>query len=91
MGRPAGVAVNQLIFDATWLVGLRAADTYRLMASQDLTKSKVTVAENVIKAYYSALVAEQRSKILDLNISRMDTAIYQTEQYVKQGFVEKSM
>ncbi len=88
-GGQAGIAVNQLIFDATWLVGLRAADTYRLMASQDLTKSKVTVAENVIKAYYSALVAEQRSKILDLNISRMDTAIYQTEQYVKQGFVEK--
>lgn len=88
-GGQAGIAVNQLIFDATWLVGLRAADTYRLMASQDLTKSKVTVAENVIKAYYSALVAEQRSKILDLNIFRMDTAIYQTEQYVKQGFVEK--
>ena len=88
-GGQAGIAVNQLIFDATWLVGLRAADTYRLMASQDLTKSKVTVAENVIKAYYSALVAEQRSKILDLNITRMDTAIYQTEQYVKQGFVEK--
>jgi outer membrane protein TolC len=88
-GGQAGIGVNQLIFDATWLVGLRAADTYRLMASQDLTKSKVTVAENVIKAYYSALVAEQRAKILDLNISRMDTAIYQTEQYVKQGFVEK--
>lgn len=88
-GGQAGIGVNQLIFDATWLVGLRAADTYRLMASQDLTKSKVTVAENVIKAYYSALVAEQRAKILDLNIARMDTAIYQTEQYVKQGFVEK--
>lgn len=88
-GGQAGIGVNQLIFDASWLVGLRAADTYRLMASQDLTKSKVTVAENVIKAYYSALVAEQRSKILDLNISRMDSAIYQTEQYLKQGFVEK--
>jgi outer membrane protein TolC len=88
-GGQAGIGVNQLIFDASWLVGLRAADTYRLMASQDLTKSKVMVAENVIKAYYSALVAEQRSKILDLNISRMDSAIYQTEQYLKQGFVEK--
>lgn len=88
-GGQAGIGVNQLIFDATWLVGLRAADTYRLMASQDVTKSKLTVAESVIKAYYSALVAEQRSKILDLNISRMDSAIYQTEQYLKQGFVEK--
>ena len=88
-GGQAGIAINQLIFDATWLVGLRAADTYRLMASQDLTKSKVSVAEHVIKAYYSALVAEQKSTILDLNIARMDSAIYQTEQYLKQGFVEK--
>ena len=88
-GGQAGIGLNQLIFDATWLVGLRAADTYRLMASQDLEKSKVVIAESVRKAYYSALVAEQRGQTLDLNISRLDSVIAQTEQFVKQGFVEK--
>jgi outer membrane protein TolC len=88
-GGQAGIGLNQLIFDATWLVGLRAADTYRQMASQELEKSKVDVAENIIKAYYSVLVAEQRVKLFDLNVKRLDSAIFQTEQYFKQGFVEK--
>jgi outer membrane protein TolC len=88
-GGQAGVGINQLIFDATWLVGLRAADTYRKMAAQEMEKSKVDIAENVKKAYYSVLVAEQRALIFDLNIERLDTAIMQTEQYFKQGFVEK--
>ncbi len=85
----AGIGINQLIFDATWLVGLRAADTYRLMAAQDLQKTKVDIAENVKKAYYSVLVAESRATILDINISRLDSAIYITKQFFKQGFVEK--
>jgi outer membrane protein TolC len=88
-GAQAGVGINQLIFDATWLVGLRAADTYRLMADQEVEKSKTIVAETVQKAYYSTMVAEQRSQLLDLNLTRMDSAIFQTEQFFKAGFVEK--
>jgi outer membrane protein TolC len=88
-GGQAGIGLNQLIFDATWLVGLRAADTYREMARQEMERSQTSVAENVVKAYYSVLVAEQRSVLLDLNLSRMDSALFQTEQYFKQGFVEK--
>lgn len=88
-GGQAGLGLNQLIFDATWLVGLRAADTYRLMADQEMIKTQTDIAENVRKAYYSVMVAETRSKILELNIARMDSTIYTTEQYFKQGFVEK--
>lgn len=88
-GGQTGIGINQLIFDATWLVGIRAADTYRKMAAQELEKSQIDIAENVKKAYYSALVAEQRANIFDLNIDRLDSAIFQTEQYFKQGFAEK--
>ncbi|KPM48746.1 TolC family protein [Jiulongibacter sediminis] len=85
----AGIAVNQLIFDATWLVGLRAQDTYRKLADQELVQSKTTVAENITKAYYSVLVAAERAKIIDLNIARLDTMEYNTTQMFNQGFVEK--
>ncbi|MFN3588586.1 MAG: TolC family protein [Spirosomataceae bacterium] len=87
-GGQAGIGVNQLIFDATWLVGLRAADTYRQLANQGLAKAKVDIAENVSKAYYSVLVAEERMKILDLNIGRLDSIIHNTKAFFKQGFVE---
>ena len=85
----AGVGLNQLIFDATWLVGLKAAPVYRELARKGVTNSKVTVAENVAKAYYSVLVAEERSKILDLNIARIDSLIKEMKVMNQQGFIEK--
>ncbi|RFS15913.1 TolC family protein [Emticicia sp. C21] len=85
----AGVGVNQLIFDATWLVGLKAAPVYRELARKGVTNSKVVVAENVAKAYYSVLVAEERSKILDLNIARIDSLIKEMRVMNQQGFIEK--
>jgi outer membrane protein TolC len=85
----AGVGLNQLIFDATWLVGLKAAPVYRELARKGVTNNKVIVAENVAKAYYSVLVAEERSKILDLNIARIDSLIKEMRAMNQQGFIEK--
>ncbi len=85
----AGVGLNQLIFDATWLVGLKAAPVYRELARKGVTNSKITVAENVAKAYYSVLVAEERAKILDLNIARIDSLIREMRIMNQQGFIEK--
>ena len=85
----AGIGLNQLIFDATWLVGLKAAPVYRELARKGVTNNKVVVAENVAKAYYSVLVAEERSKILDLNIARIDSLIREMRVMNQQGFIEK--
>lgn len=85
----AGVGLNQLIFDATWLVGLKAAPVYRELARKGVTNNKIAVAENVTKAYYSVLVAEERSKILDLNIARIDSLIKEMKIMNQQGFIEK--
>lgn len=88
-GGQVGIGVNQLIFDATWLVGLRAADTYRQLAQGGLKQTKLTVAESVMKAYYGVLVAEERNKLLDLNVGRLDSLIRDTRALQQQGFVEK--
>ncbi|MBA4851665.1 TolC family protein [Emticicia sp. BO119] len=84
-----GIGLNQLIFDATWLVGLKAAPVYRELARKGVTNNKIVVAENVAKAYYSVLVAEERSKILDLNIARIDSLIREMKVMNQQGFIEK--
>lgn len=88
-GGQAGIGVNQLIFDASWLVGLRAANVYRQLAQQNVTKAEDVVVENVTKAYYSILVAEERAKILEVNSQRLDSLIRDTEVLNQQGFVEK--
>jgi len=84
-----GATLNQLIFSGSYFVGLQAAATYRQLAQKNVTQSKVNVAEAVTKAYYSALVAEERAKVLDLNIQRLDTLMRDTRATYESGFVEK--
>ena len=81
--------VNQLLFDASYKIGLKAASTYRELAQKNITASKINVAEQVAKAYYGVLVSEERIKLLDLNVSRVDTLLRETKAMNAQGFVEK--
>lgn len=88
-GGQAGIGLNQLIFDGSYLVGLRAAATYRELAAKNKLQSDVTIAESVTKAYYSVLVAEERAKILNLNVNRLDSLIRDTQILFKEGFAEE--
>ncbi|WP_461090794.1 TolC family protein [Spirosoma gilvum] len=81
--------LNQLLFDASYRLGLKAAETYRQLSQKNITASKITVAEQVAKAYYGVLVNEQQIKLLDLNIARVDTLYQNTVGLNKQGFAEK--
>ena len=85
----ATVSLNQVIYSASLNVGLRAAATYRELAQRNLQSTKVTVAEQVAKAYYGVLVAVERAKLLDYNITRLDTLLRETQAMNTQGFVEK--
>ena len=85
----ASVSLNQVLYSAALNVGLRAAATYRELAQRNLASSKVVVAEQVAKAYYGVLVALERAKLLDYNISRLDTTLSETQAMNRQGFVEK--
>ncbi|KQS23911.1 TolC family protein [Dyadobacter sp. Leaf189] len=84
----ASANLNQLIFNGSYFIGLKAAATYRELAQKSTTSSKVQVAEAVTKAYYSAQVAEERAKLLDLNISRVDSLMRETKAMNASGFVE---
>lgn len=85
----AAASLNQVIYSASLNVGLRAAATYRELAQRNLDGTKVLVAEQVAKAYYGVLVALERAKLLDYNITRLDTTLYETQALNTQGFVEK--
>lgn len=85
----ATLSLNQVIYSASLNVGLRAAATYRELAQRNLQASKVTVAEQVAKAYYGVLVAVERAKLLDFNIGRLDTLLNETRALNQQGFVER--
>jgi outer membrane protein TolC len=85
----ASVGLSQLVFDGSYLLGLKASSVYKDLAVKSVTQSKQQVAENVTKAYYGILVNEKRMGLLGLNLSRLDTLLKETRALNKQGFVEK--
>jgi outer membrane protein TolC len=85
----ASVGLSQLVFDGSYLLGLKASSVYKDLAVKSVTQSKQQVAENVTKAYYGILVNEKRIGLLSLNLARLDTLLKETRELNKQGFVEK--
>lgn len=82
-------SVSQLLFDGSYLIGLRAAKVYEELAKKQTQQAEIDVVEQVSKAYYSTLVARERLQLLARNVQRLDTILYQTNQTFKAGFAEK--
>jgi outer membrane protein len=80
---------SQMLFDGSYLVGLRAAKVYEELAKKQTQQAEIDVIEQVSKAYYSTLVARARLTLLARNVRRLDTLLYQTNQTFKAGFAEK--
>jgi outer membrane protein TolC len=84
----AGVTINQLLFSRSYLVGLKAADTYKDLAYKTEEQTQIQVVEGVTKAYYAVLVNNERITLFDNNIARVDTLLRNTTALNKNGFAE---
>lgn len=81
--------LTQLLFSGSYLVGLKAAKTYKELYTRSLTRSKIQTTVNVTKAYYQVLVSNEQIKLLDANLKELKQQLDQTVQENKQGVVEK--
>lgn len=85
----ASVTASQLLFNGSYFVGLQAARAYRQFSEKSLTSAKVTLVENVTKAYYGVLVNQERYDLLKVNVDRLEKLLNETREMNKNGFVEK--
>jgi outer membrane protein TolC len=60
-----GVAVNQLIFDGSYLVGLQVSKFYKEFVSTNIELTQEQVLMNVTKAYEIALVSRENMRFMD--------------------------
>ena len=84
----ASVTINQLLFNTSYLVGLKAAGTYKELAFKTSEQTQIQVIENVTKAYYSVLVNNERISLFDNNIARVDSLLRTTKALNQNGFAE---
>lgn len=85
----AALSGSQLLFDGSYLIGLKAASTYTELSRKNTQQGQIEVAEQVSKAYYGVLVAKEQIKLLSQNLTRLDTLLRQTTIMNQNGFVEK--
>ncbi|MDO3643037.1 TolC family protein [Mucilaginibacter sp. L3T2-6] len=83
------LTASQILFDPDYLVGLQARNTYKELYDRSLTRSKISTAVNVTKAYYQVLVSVEQLKVLQADIDQLKQQMDETIARNKQGFVEK--
>lgn len=85
----AGLTVNQLLFSSSYLIGLKAASTYKSLAYKTETQTQIDIVQGVTKAYYAVLVNTERITLFDANIARVDTLLRNTTALNQNGFAEE--
>jgi len=85
-----GISVSQIIFNGEYLVGLKAASTYKLISEQSLEKAQIELKTSVEQAYYLALIATQSLKILEQNYSNIKKLADDSQKMVDVGVTDQT-
>lgn len=83
------ITASQLIFDGTYIVGLRASRTYVELSRNAQSKTALEVKSIVAQAYYGALLAQENLRILKENLASVDKLLRETEALYANGLVEE--
>jgi outer membrane protein TolC len=80
---------SQVLFDASFFSGLRAASVYEELMEKNINRSKIETAHNVTKAYYAVLVNEKQLAYLDVNLARLDSVYLETKARLASGLTRQ--
>ncbi len=85
----ASINVEQLIFDFSYLIGLKAARVYKDLSVKVIAQNKIDIAEKVTKGFYAVLINDERLKLIEANVYRVDTLFKYTQELQKNGLAER--
>ncbi len=81
--------LQQLLFEPTLFVGLKARDASMELATEKVAKSELDIKEAINKAYYSVLLGRANLKLVNANITLLDSLYYTTNAIYKAGLAEQ--
>jgi len=84
----ASVGLNQLLFNGSYLVGLKASSVYKELAVKTGNQTKEQIIQQVMKAYYGVLINKERIDLFANNIARVDSLLRNTKALNENGFAE---
>lgn len=85
----ATATLNQLIFDGSYLVGLKAAKTFLRFSENTNEKTRLEIRKGVINAYGSVLLSEELIAIFEKNKKALEDNLYETRKIFENGLTEE--
>jgi len=83
------ITASQLVFDGTYLVGLKASKTYLELSRNAKNKTEAEIRVAVAQAYYTVLIADENLRILEENIKSVAKTLSDTEALFDNGLTEE--
>lgn len=84
------VQLQQLLFDGSYLVGLRAAKELRTKSTKDLEQTALNARVQAAKAYLSVLAAEEGVRLVGEGIPVLEKAANEARAMFDQGMLEST-
>ncbi len=85
----AGVTVQQLIFDGSYLVGLEASRVFLTISENILEKTLLEVRKNIVNTYSSILLVRENIQFLEKNQKNLTKTLEELNQLFRNGFEEE--
>jgi outer membrane protein TolC len=85
----AGVTVQQLIFDGSYLVGLEASRVFLAISENILEKTLLEIRKNIVNTYSSVLLARENIQFLENNHKNLKNTLEELNQLFRNGFEEE--
>lgn len=81
-----GASASQLLFDGSYLVGLKVAKQYIGLYEQMEEQTHVDVKDQVAQAYYTVLVAFENKDVLTASLKNLQKSLDETIKLQEAGF-----
>lgn len=85
----ATATLTQVIFDGSYIVGLKYLDTYMQISRDSKEKTEQAIREAVINAYGNVLFTEEGILILQKNVKSLEKNLEETNQIYINGLAEE--
>ncbi len=85
----AVATLNQLIFDGSYLVGLKAAKAFLNYSENYNEKVRLEVRKGIINAYGSVLLAQELVDIFEKNKTNLEKNLNETRKIFENGLTEE--
>lgn len=85
----AGIYMNQMLFDGSYIVGVKASKTYRELAYTSQAKTNAEIKRDIVKAYGTALVAKLNYEYVQKNEVTLKQLVEENTAMQEAGFMEE--